>query len=106
MIKPTVGRVVWFTPSIYARDHAPLDPRQPLAAIVAYVWHDRMINVAFFDQNGVAHNATSVTLLQDDDLKPEHGYFASWMPYQKGQAAKTEALETAAAARAAEPSSF
>lgn len=52
-----------------------------------------MINIAFFDQNGVAHNATSVALLQDDDSKPEFGFFASWMPYQQGQAAKTEALQ-------------
>ena len=34
------------------------------------------------------------TLLQDDDLKPEGGRFAVWMPYQIGQAAKHEAAKS------------
>jgi hypothetical protein len=34
-----------------------------------------------------------VPLMQDGDEQPWHGNFAMWMPYQKGQAAKTEALE-------------
>lgn len=92
MISPTPGRVVWFTPITLANMATPYqyDQRQPLAAMVAYVHHDRMINVVFFDQHGDSHSATSVPLLQDDDLKPEQGYFACWMPYQKGQAAKHE----------------
>lgn len=94
MISPTPGRVVWFAPST-TFDVTPHDPRRPLAAIVAYVWSDRLINVAVFDQNGRTHHATSVQLLQDDDPMPEHGHFAVWMPYQKGQAAKVEAAEVA-----------
>jgi hypothetical protein len=31
-------------------------------------------------------------LIQDGDERPD-GCFAEWMPYQKGQAAKTEQLE-------------
>jgi hypothetical protein len=61
---------------------------------VTHVWNDRMVNLAVFDSNGVAHSKTSVPLLQDDDPKPEHGFFCEWMPFQKGQAAKTEALES------------
>jgi hypothetical protein len=86
MIKPSIGRVVWFQPA------KPLDQPlrdQPFSASVAYVWGDRMINIGYLDGNGVAHNATSVTLLQDDDPIPSTGYFAQWMPYQVGQAAKT-----------------
>jgi hypothetical protein len=95
MIQPTIGRVVWFTPSSNSgsEDFA---PGAPLAAIVAHVHGDRMVNLAVFDANGVAHSRTSVTLLQDDDTPPEGGYFAEWMPYQKGQAAKTEAPEAQA----------
>lgn len=96
MIVPTPGRVVWFIP------HAKSDPRwdatQPLSASVAYVHNERCINIGYFDQAGVAHSATSVPLLQDDDAKPEDGFFCAWMPYQKGQAAKAEALEKQAAA--------
>lgn len=80
-INPTVGRVVLF-------QH--ID--RTFAAIVAYVHSPGMLNIAYFDENGVAHNATSVPLIQEGDERPQ-SYFCEWMPYQKGQAAKTEALE-------------
>jgi len=88
VIKPSIGRVVWFQPGKSIEQ--PLRD-QPFAAIVAYVWNDRMINLAYFNENGEPRNATSVTLLQDDDQTPGHGHFAEWMPFQKGQAAKQEA---------------
>lgn len=97
MITPTIGRVVWFTPAVHSDPRH--DVKQPLVGLVTYVWGDRCINLTAFDQNGVSIGGQcSVPLLQDDDAKPETGYFASWMPYQKGQAAKTEALEKAATA--------
>jgi hypothetical protein len=89
MIKPTVGRVVWY----YRDGKSQVEAgKQPYAAIVAFVWSDTCINIAFFDSNGVADKTTSVQLVQDGDELPEHD-FCCWMPYQKGQAAKTEALE-------------
>lgn len=88
MIKPTIGRVVWFQPG--KPENHPLRD-QPFAAIVAYVWNDRTVNLAYFNENGEPRNATSVALLQDDDVKPEYGHFAEWMPYQVGQAKKHEA---------------
>lgn len=99
MIVPTVGRIVWFTPSMHDVNLTHHDKLKPLAAIVVHIWHDRMVNLAVFDSNGQSIGKTSVQLLQDDDRKPEQGYFCSWMPYQQGQAAKTEALETALSAR-------
>lgn len=90
MISPTPGRVVWFTPHRLA-DHR-RDPKQPLAALVTYVWTDRCVNLFVLGQDSEGGYAqTSVALLQDDDAKPEDGYFASWMPFQKGQAAAQEA---------------
>jgi hypothetical protein len=92
MIVPTVGRVVWFrpptTPILGFAHH---DPLQPCAALVTHVWGDRLVNLVVFDSNGAPFGQTSVQLLQDDDLKPEHGRFCSWMPYQVGQAKKHEA---------------
>ncbi len=87
MIKPTVGRVVWFQPGHIAE--VP-DKEQPFAALIAYVWSDRMINVAAFDSNGKPVAATSVALLQDDDPVPQNGHYAQWMPYQVGQAKAVE----------------
>jgi len=83
MIKPTIGRVVWFQPG--HTTEAP-DKAQPFAALIAYVWSDRMVNLAAFDPNGVPVSATSVALLQDDDPVPQCGHYAQWMPYQVGQA--------------------
>lgn len=94
MIKPTIGRVVWYWPppsdSIVGNDGS-----QPLAALVTRVWSDTCVNLAVFDANGMPANRTSVLLHQDENPKPSSG-FAEWMPYQKGQAAKTEAIEAAA----------
>lgn len=85
MIKPTVGRVVWVF-----RPHMTNDPQQPEAALITYVWNDRMVNVGGFSHGGSPFYATSLPLLQDDEPKPE-GSFVTWMPFQKGQAAAQEA---------------
>ncbi len=91
MIKPTVGRVVWYHPA--RSDPGPLPGGgQPLAAIIAHVWSETCVNLTVFDANGTPYGRTSVFLYQGGEWKPDAG-FAEWMPYQKGQAAKTEALE-------------
>lgn len=87
MIQPTVGRVVWFYKYVPGQGH-----KGPLAAHVAHVHSDSMVNLMVIDEVGVAHGATSVHLRQDGDEAPQSNY-CEWMPYQKGQAAKTEALE-------------
>jgi hypothetical protein len=101
MIIPTHGRIVWYTPAIESEGvsgDARLglvqhDKTKPLAAIVTHVWGDRCVNLTVFDSNGVAHPRTSVTLVQDGDPVNALGRYCEWMPYQKGQAAKTEAAE-------------
>jgi len=84
MIKPTIGRVVLV-------NRGKSDQREP--ALVSYVHNDRCINVGGFDSNGQPFSLCSLQLLQDDDKPMNPGSFAEWMPYQKGQAAKTEELE-------------
>ena len=88
MIQPSIGRVVWFWPQ--KEPDAP-KAEQPNAALVVYVWGDRMVNLAVFDSNGNSRGETSVTLLQDDDVPNAYGRFASWMPFQVGQAKRHEA---------------
>lgn len=90
VIPPTVGRVV------HVRNR--VDSDQPEAALVTYVWSDRLVNVAVFDASGVRHSLQSLPLMQPGAELPEGGPYAEWMPYQLGQAAKTEQAEAALAA--------
>jgi len=96
MIKPTVGRVVLYTP-----DNDPLsidatmkrNGKEPFAAIVCAVHSDRLVNLAVFDGNGVPWQKPSVSLIQPEDAAISSPGMCHWMPYQKEQAAKAEALE-------------
>lgn len=79
MIRPTVGRIVDYYPF-------PGTPgAQPHAAQIAYVWHDRMVNLSIADHCGRRYERTSVTLHQDGDPVPV-GQYCAWMDYQKDQA--------------------
>jgi hypothetical protein len=90
MIKPTIGRVVWY----YAGGRNQRDGKggftgdQPNSAQIAYVHNDRLINVGYLDHNGLPRHATSQLLLQEGDAEPADPTtpFASWMPFQIGQA--------------------
>ena len=92
MIRPTVGRVVWFYKYFQGHGH-----KGPLAAIVAHVWSDTVVNLMVIEENGNPRSVTSVTLKQYEGAEMPACDYAEWMPYQKGQAAKTESLEKAIA---------
>jgi hypothetical protein len=90
-IKPTVGRVVHYWVGGAPRGQIP--PPQPQAAIIAYVHPgERHIAIAWFDSLGQARNESFVPLWDGEGDQPD-GPHCAWMPYQKGQAAKTEQLE-------------
>jgi len=96
MIKPTVGRVMWYWPVKESRGD------QPLAAFVTYVHGDNMVNLCVFTPNGVPTSTTSVPVVQDGSpFTAGDSPYVGWMPYQIGQAKKHEpnALELGAAAR-------
>lgn len=84
MIKPTVGRVVWYYPPGRSASE------QPQAAIVAHVWSDTCVNLAIFGDDGSPRAAppTSVLLVQEGGETPSGGHYCTWMPYQIGQAKK------------------
>lgn len=104
MIKPTVGRIMWYWPSRHLRK------MQPWAAIVTHVWDDNMVNLAVFGIDGTLSPASSVPVVQDGSpWMVGDSPYCEWMPYQKGQAAKVEALEAQqklAAKEAKEPSAL
>lgn len=85
LIKPTIGRVVWFWPAF--PDGSAV---QPYAAIITWVHSDSLVNLAVFLADGDATSATSVPLYPGERDKPE-GAYCEWMPYQLGQAASSGA---------------
>ncbi len=100
MIAPTIGRMVHVWKNGAYLDGAIVQVDQPLSGQIVYVHTDRMINVAGFDANGDVFRLTSVALMQDGDAKPDGGQpYAEWMPFQKGQAGKTDTLGVALVAK-------
>ena len=96
MIKPTIGRVMWYWPDKESRGD------QPWAAFVTYVHGDNIVNLCVFTPNGVPTSTTSVPVVQDGSpFTAGDSPYVGWMPYQIGQAKKHEpnALELGAAAR-------
>lgn len=100
MIEPTVGRIVWYVPAMLGGINRPdlieafKKTSQPQAAIVTFVHPEGdRVNLARFSPEGVSIPETNVPLVQDDVPVPSHGGWCEWMPYQKGQAAKTESFE-------------
>lgn len=79
-IIPTVGRIVWFTPA----DHDGIGRLngQPLAAIVAGVHSDNLVNLAVFDAYGNTQQRSNVRLVQPGETTPDGAPYAAWMPYQ------------------------
>lgn len=80
MIKPTVGRQVWYRPRAEERTHL---HDQPFAATVLHVWSDSCVNLQILNERGEPINKTSVILAQDRPAQPGE---CEWMPYQIGKA--------------------
>ncbi|WP_308411477.1 Gp49 family protein [Alicycliphilus denitrificans] len=100
IIKPTVGRRVWFRPSAEFLASNPtltqFNPDQPMDAGIVYVHHDHMVNLIVTDHVGKTIQVPSVPLLAGQHEPAEDGDVyccCEWMPYQNGQAAKAEAAE-------------
>lgn len=96
MISPSPGRIVWYRPG--PQDPTPIFNGEPLAAIVTRVIGDREVNLTVFRADGITYGRHNVLLLQDNDRAPKDAAYCEWMPFQKGQAAKTEQLERQAGA--------
>jgi hypothetical protein len=96
MIVPTIGRQVWYYPSDADNKAFRTDPAQPCAATVIKIpiaGDNRKVDLSIITHDGTHAYRQQVLLLQDGDTVPQGLEHATWMPYQKGQAAKTEAVE-------------
>lgn len=81
MIKPTIGRVMWYWPVKDKRGD------QPLCALVCYVHGDNMVNLAVFNADGSGGGTTSVPVVQEGSPHTVgDSPYCEWMPYQKAVA--------------------
>lgn len=89
MIKPTIGRKVWFWPSsaVYAAFLTDPNPvsNQPWDATVIAVHGDRLVNLRVTEHLGNTYALEKIPLIQDEDTV-SGSQFATWMPYQVKQA--------------------
>ena len=88
MIEPTVGRILYLWPSASEKARN----GEPIAAIVSAVVNDSRVTVTAFPASG-PRVYENIQLVHPDDTYPVAGPFCEWMPYQIGQAAKTEELQ-------------
>lgn len=96
IIKPTIGRRVWYWPSPAELDKTATgnffphvnDDFQALDAGIVYVWNDRLVNLVVTDHQGCSQARTSVRLLQEGESAADGEAYAQWMPYQQGQTTK------------------
>lgn len=92
VIKPTVGRKVWYHPSEQDRQGSfPMQTcGQPLDATIIAVWGDRMVNVLVTDIVGKQYPVLSCTLVQPGEDVPPNGRYCEWMPYQVATSVKVD----------------
>lgn len=88
MIVPTPGRIVWYRAG--ADDVPGVFAGEVLAAIVAKVLNDYLVNLAVFGADGSTHPRQCIPLKQFEDDMPEMMPYASWMPWQIAQALSTQ----------------
>jgi len=84
IIKPSIGRKVWFWPAGF-RGVKVMSDLQACDATIVYVWSDNMVNLLVTDHNGASISMPSVRLRQGKEPAPP-GCYAEWMPFQLGQA--------------------
>ncbi len=96
IIKPTVGRLVHvYIDGYYALNYQPeLAIDTPLAAVITRVLGDRQVNLTVFNHDGKTYPLQDVCLVNGGKV-PNGQNYADWMPFQKGQAARTDAAEAA-----------
>lgn len=85
---PTIGAQLWYRPAdSEVGEHGLALSDQPLAATVAYVHSDDLVNLMVIEANGCTHARQNVPIVLGDD-EPA-GAFAEWPgPDDKGKSRK------------------
>ena len=88
-IEPSIARNLWYFPPLDGGRH---EDGQPFAAILAGINDDGTVNLGVFARDGSPYGVQNVRLVQDGEAFDPEAEHAVWMPYQKGQAARTEQI--------------
>lgn len=92
IIKPTIGRRVWFRCNdSFAKEKGiyRIDDIQAMDAGIVYVHGDAMVNLIVTDHIGNTHAINSVALVGESDGN-SYAMWCEWMPYQKEQVKNQE----------------
>lgn len=103
MIPPTVGCIVLFRPNVdldnpeqvrnFLSHHPSFALADVCSAQIAAVNSDGTINLSVLDATAVPHPIQGVSLVSDDESPDKgEGFYAEWVPYQKGEAGKNDTL--------------
>lgn len=96
-MKPTIGRVVYYR---HGTEGPFAGSEDYVAAMVCWASEDgKTVNLLTVSHDAVPRGFTDVPFVQDGERTPENGRYAHWMPFQVGQAAKTQEAEGKLAAR-------
>ena len=87
-IEPTIGRVVWFYPTERDERGFRLSKFQACDAHIIFVQEDGTVNLIVFTHEGVMVTVHKVRLLQEGEEPKAGEPYATWVPYQVGQAKK------------------
>lgn len=96
LIKPEIGRTLYFHANGTQPHAARAGAGGPLAAKIVHVHGERMVNLVVWDANGVSFAVTSVELAHPEDATADRaGFFAAWMPWQIEQAERSRQFRLA-----------
>jgi hypothetical protein len=80
MIQPTVGKRLWYWPTLATKAYAPYDlSNQPLAATITHVNADGTVNISYLNRNGELEARRTVYLWQRGTMRPG-GSFCEYHP--------------------------
>lgn len=86
MIKPTIGRKLWYKPTEAEQEaFICLNAQMPFDATVIYVHFDDNVNLRITDHHGNTFSREDVYVCTHEGEEAEEGQ-AYWMPYQHQQA--------------------
>lgn len=104
IIKPTIGRVVWYWPESkppgwqHYDEHGLVHHVQPFPALIQRVWNDELVDIIVFDpyftNTPFPLRCELRVVLWIHKGETKFTRFCEWMPFQRGQATNADSFTT------------